>query len=123
MGFNFRKSFKLGPARINLSKSGVGYSVGAGGVRYTKSPKRKKAKKSSPLWSLLKFFLLATVIIVVWTLIEEHPVVFGIIGALLLAGIIAYIVYVYRQTHPKTSNMSMEDPEQIPTPDTDEVDA
>ena len=47
MGLNFRKSIKLGPARINLSKSGVGYSVGAGGLRYTKSPKRKSAKKKS----------------------------------------------------------------------------
>ena len=45
MGFSFRKSIKLGPARINLSKSGVGYSIGAGGLRYTKSPKRKAASK------------------------------------------------------------------------------
>lgn len=45
MGFNFRKSVKIGPARVNLSKSGVGYSVGAGGFRYTKSPKKGKSKK------------------------------------------------------------------------------
>lgn len=36
MGFRFRKSIKLGPARINLSKSGVGYSVGGKGFRVTK---------------------------------------------------------------------------------------
>lgn len=36
MGIKFRKSIKLGPARINLSKSGVGYSVGGKGVRVTK---------------------------------------------------------------------------------------
>lgn len=47
MGFNFRKSIKVGPARINLSKSGVGYSIGAGGLRYTKSPKRKTSKKKN----------------------------------------------------------------------------
>ena len=47
MGFSFRKSIKLGPARINLSKSGVGYSIGAGGVRYTKSPQRKSVKKNT----------------------------------------------------------------------------
>lgn len=29
MGFRFRKSVNLGPLRINLSKSGVGYSVGS----------------------------------------------------------------------------------------------
>lgn len=36
MGFNFRKSFKAGPFRINLSKSGIGYSVGGKGFRLTK---------------------------------------------------------------------------------------
>ncbi len=33
MGWSYRKSINLGPLRINLSKRGVGYSVGAGGVR------------------------------------------------------------------------------------------
>jgi hypothetical protein len=28
MGFYYRKSVNLGPFRVNLSKSGVGYSVG-----------------------------------------------------------------------------------------------
>lgn len=36
MGFRFRKSVNLGPARLNFSKSGVGYSVGVKGFRYTK---------------------------------------------------------------------------------------
>ena len=36
MGFRFRKSFGAGPFRINLSKSGIGYSVGGKGFRYTK---------------------------------------------------------------------------------------
>lgn len=36
MGFKFRKSIKVGPARINLSKSGIGYSIGTKGLRYTK---------------------------------------------------------------------------------------
>lgn len=36
MGFRFRKSVNLGPARLNFSKSGIGYSVGAKGFRYTK---------------------------------------------------------------------------------------
>lgn len=44
MGFRFRKTIKSGPVNINLSQSGVGYSVGAGGVRYTHSPKRKKKR-------------------------------------------------------------------------------
>lgn len=36
MGFKFRKSVKMGPVRVNLSKKGVGYSVGGKGFRFTK---------------------------------------------------------------------------------------
>lgn len=37
MGIRFRKSIKLGGARINISKSGIGYSVGTKGARITKT--------------------------------------------------------------------------------------
>lgn len=37
MGFIFRKSFKLGPLKINLSRNGVGYSVGNKRIRHTKT--------------------------------------------------------------------------------------
>lgn len=33
MGFQYRKSIGLGPFRVNVSKSGVGYSVGGRGFR------------------------------------------------------------------------------------------
>ena len=33
MGWTYRKSVGCGPFRINLSKSGIGYSVGGGGFR------------------------------------------------------------------------------------------
>lgn len=36
MGFRFRKSKKIGPFRLNMSKSGIGWSVGVPGLRYTK---------------------------------------------------------------------------------------
>ncbi len=36
MRFRVRKSWNLGPLRINLSKSGIGYSVGTKGFRVTK---------------------------------------------------------------------------------------
>lgn len=36
MGFRFRKSKKIGPFRINLSKKGVGWSLGNKWFRYTK---------------------------------------------------------------------------------------
>lgn len=37
MGFRYRKSIKMGPFRLNLSKSGIGYSVGVKGYRVTKT--------------------------------------------------------------------------------------
>ena len=36
MGFRYRKSKKFGPFRLNMSKSGLGLSVGGKGFRYTK---------------------------------------------------------------------------------------
>jgi len=33
MGWSFRRSVNLGPLRVNLSRKGVGYSVGAKGFR------------------------------------------------------------------------------------------
>lgn len=40
MGFRFRKSFNLGKGlKINLSKNGIGYSVGTKGVRVSKTAK------------------------------------------------------------------------------------
>ena len=33
MGFFYRKSISIGPFRVNVSKSGVGYSVGGRGFR------------------------------------------------------------------------------------------
>ena len=94
MGFNFRKSIKLGPARVNLSKSGVGYSIGASGFRYTKSPKRKtkSSKKSSGsiLGKIIGYALLFLVALGLavsywqWTL--------GIL-ALIVAGVIGYWIF------------------------------
>jgi len=37
MGFRFRKSKKIGPVRVTLSKSGLSYSVGVKGFRVTKT--------------------------------------------------------------------------------------
>jgi hypothetical protein len=39
MRISFRKSFKAGPVRINLSKSGVGVSAGVKGARIGVGPK------------------------------------------------------------------------------------
>jgi hypothetical protein len=42
MGFTYRKSVNLGPFRVNLSKSGLGYSVGGRGFRVGTTPRGKK---------------------------------------------------------------------------------
>ena len=49
MGFNFRKSIKLGKNfRINLSKSGVGFSAGVKGARVSVGPKGVRKTASIP---------------------------------------------------------------------------
>lgn len=49
MGLRFRKSINVGPVRVNLSKSGVGYSVGKKGVRLTRTASgRRQATVSVP---------------------------------------------------------------------------
>jgi len=42
MGFRFRKSKNFGPFRINVSKFGIGWSVGTKGLRYTKRADGKR---------------------------------------------------------------------------------
>lgn len=37
MGWYFRKALRLGPLRINLSRHGIGYSVGVRGARVGRS--------------------------------------------------------------------------------------
>ncbi|WP_067487741.1 DUF4236 domain-containing protein [Actinomadura hibisca] len=42
MGWSYRKAIKVGPFRINLSKRGVGHSVGGRGARYTRGADGRK---------------------------------------------------------------------------------
>ena len=105
MGFSFRKSIKLGPARINLSKSGVGYSIGAGGVRYTKSPKRRSKKKSSSkssagcLPEIIKWTGIICVLGLCLYVLEHYWA--WILGAavLIAAGFIGYKIYKSKKAH------------------------
>lgn len=49
MGLRFRKSINFGPVRVNLSKSGIGYSVGKKGMRVTRTASgRTQATVSVP---------------------------------------------------------------------------
>jgi hypothetical protein len=47
MGWNFRRSLNLGPLRVNASKSGLGFSVGARGFRAGKDVKGRKYTQTS----------------------------------------------------------------------------
>ena len=42
MGWSYRKSVNLGPFRVNLSKSGVGYSLGTRGFRVGRSARGRR---------------------------------------------------------------------------------
>jgi hypothetical protein len=47
MGWGFRKSFNLGPLRINASKSGLGYSIGGRGFRVGRDSRGRKYRAIS----------------------------------------------------------------------------
>jgi hypothetical protein len=47
MGWNWRKRFNFGPARINLSKKGVGYSLGFRGFRIGQDAKGQRYTQTS----------------------------------------------------------------------------
>jgi len=47
MGWNLRKPFNFGPLRINLSKKGVGYSVGVRGFRIGRDAKGRDYSQTS----------------------------------------------------------------------------
>lgn len=119
MGFNFRKSIKIGPARVNLSKSGVGYSVGAGGVRYTKSPKRKKKAKGNSLWEFLKGIFCLFALIVVVTLIRDYWKWILAALAIVAIAIVAYWIYVRRQIRSIDSVEAEQQENALPVPDSD----
>ena len=45
MGFFFRKSISKGPLRVNLSKSGIGWSLGIPGLRFGRSATGRKTTR------------------------------------------------------------------------------
>jgi hypothetical protein len=47
MGWSFRRSINLGPLRVNLSKSGVGYSVGGRGFRVGQDARGRRYRSVS----------------------------------------------------------------------------
>ena len=47
MGWGFRRSIKFGPVRLNLSKSGLGYSIGGKGLRVGRDAKGRSYRSAS----------------------------------------------------------------------------
>ncbi len=47
MGWSYRKSVNFGPFRVNLSKSGMGYSFGGGGFRTGVNARGRRYKSLS----------------------------------------------------------------------------
>lgn len=117
MGFNFRKSIKIGPARVNLSKSGVGYSIGAGGVRYTKSPKRKKKAKGNSLWEFLKGIFCLMALIMIVTLIHDYWRWILATLAVVAVAFIAYWIHVRRRIRAVDSTEAKQQEDAILVPD------
>lgn len=56
MGWSYRKSLNLGPFRINLSKSGIGYSVGGAGFRTGVSSSGRKYRSVSVPGTGLRYY-------------------------------------------------------------------
>ena len=49
MPWSYRRSAKIGPIRVNFSKSGISYSIGSKAFRYGKTAKGRSYVSSSPL--------------------------------------------------------------------------
>jgi hypothetical protein len=47
MSWNFRRSIRFGLFRVNLSRSGIGYSVGARGIRVGRDAKKRSYEQLS----------------------------------------------------------------------------
>jgi hypothetical protein len=56
MGWTYRKSVGLGPFRINLSKSGIGYSVGGMGFRTGVSSRGRSYRSFSVPGTGLRYY-------------------------------------------------------------------
>ena len=107
MGWNFRKSIKVGPARINLSKSGVGYSVGAGSVRYTKRAGSKKRKQGDGfVVSFIKLCFYLFILTVAVYLVTTYWKLIVALAAIAVAAAIGHQIYIHKQIHSKIKDDS-----------------
>jgi len=56
MGWSYRKSVNFGPFRVNVSKSGIGYSVGGRGFRSGVSSRGRKYRSVSIPGTGLRYY-------------------------------------------------------------------
>jgi hypothetical protein len=116
MGFYIRKSFRAGPIRLNLSKSGIGTSVGVKGLRIGTSAKGRsyvhagrgglyyrknltsksnisssgQKSSSSGLFALIGILLLIGVVIKIFEWIIQNPEVPIFIGIIALISVFIF---------------------------------
>lgn len=114
MAIRWRKSIKMGPARINLSSRGVGWSVGAKGFRvghYASGKKKSHAKRTrtstaqtpsvSYIQSVIIVLRLVYIVMAAVSVYREFPrsagwaAIFGIILALRFEPLRNLLAYVY----------------------------
>jgi hypothetical protein len=116
MGFYLRKSFRAGPVRINLSKSGLGLSAGIRGLRVGSGPRgsyihagrkglyyRKKLSggksrqsDSGSLVTLIGFIVGIAIIVYVVNWFIENPIVFFSLVATAIGLIALTVIIKYR---------------------------
>ncbi len=116
MGFYLRKSFRAGPVRINLSKSGFGLSAGIRGARIGTGPRgsyihagrkglyyrkrmgsrRTRQSDTGSILTLIGFVIAITIIVYVINWFIENPVVFFVLIAVAIALITLTIFVKYR---------------------------
>lgn len=115
MGYYFHKSFKVGPARINLSKSGIGWSIGTKGFRFGHRAGHSKSKSNSAdksgigfFWKLLLLIVVVIAIVFVVSLVialikEFWPWLVGSV-AVVIAAVVGWNIYQHHKTVKMCSN-------------------
>lgn len=102
MGFRFRKSKNFGPLRINISSSGIGWSVGTKGFRYTHSATGKTYTTASIPGTGISYrspaqgAKSANAEPIVLHNSDIKPTLLCILAGLLIGGAILFGLYIYK---------------------------
>ena len=84
MGIRFRKSINIGGLKLNISKSGIGYSFGKAGVRFTKTANGRSRQTYSIPKSGISY--------VKETKKNENNIFSKLISSLIFIFVVAYLI-------------------------------